>query len=346
MNPDLLTRALGVPEAVSPTALPLVVIDGRPATVATSWSGDALEVAARRGTALVIVMGGEAPSNPVIAAARPWPIVAVAESPWGVRAADLGLLVGAHGPADHDGLDEEGAAVLTRRFLRMCADGESSQPGGHRSLLDIVPFPIEEPYEPEPVLERIVDDGNWLELDADSAREVLTIVARIGGRSVGIAASRPGFDQGRLGPAGCARVARLLRWCSRGGRPFLSMVDTAGVGEAEDIEELETMRNVATSVRGADVVKLAIVTGRAMGLGATVLAAVGGRADMVMPWPRAHFALTDSPARIGGDGEAESSAVGRAARSGDVMDVMHPDETRARVIEALELLRGRPKYRS
>jgi hypothetical protein len=343
MNTDRFTDALGLPGAVDDGQLPLVTVDGHSVTITSSWSGEALEVAGRRGTALVIV-DGEPPSDPVVRAIRPWPVVVVAGSPWSVRGADLGLLVGRRGPADHDGLDEATAAALTRSFLELCADGDPRDPADDRSLLDVVPYPIDEAYEPEAVLQAIVDGGDWLELDTGSADEVLTAVARIGGRAVGIAASRPAIDGGRLGPAGCARVARLARRCQRGRHPFVSLVDTVGLRAPRDGCELVAMREAATSLRRAGIVKIAVVTGWAVGLGATMLGAVGGRADAVLPWPRAHFALSIDGGRGDQSQATALAAAGRAAREGDLMDVIHPDDTRSRVIEMLDLLRGRSEY--
>jgi hypothetical protein len=347
MNADRFIEALGLADTIDGSALALVSVDGRPLTVCRGWSAEAMEIAARRETPLVIVIDDDLQSAPAISNARPWPVVAIAGSPWAVRAADLGLLVGARGPADHDGLDELEAAALTRQFLELCVEGEPREPSLDSSLLDLVPYPIAESYEIEPVLEALVDGGAWLEMDAGStqeAQEVLTVVARIGGRSVGIAASRPSVDEGRLGPVGCSRISRLVGWCSRGRHPLVSLVDTVGVKAALDVDELEAVSSAAAVMRNSDVVKIAIVTGRAIGLGATVMAAVGARADMVLPWPRAHFSLAAHGSGAGSDEAQALSAVGRAARSGDVMDVIHPDETRATITEMFDLLRGGPEY--
>ena len=90
--------------------------------------------------------------------------------------------------------------------------------------------------------------------------------------------------------------------------------------------------------------KVAVVTGRAVGLAATVMCAVGARADAVVPWPRAHFALAADPPLTPGSDAAGLAAVERAAREGDVVDVIPPDDTRHRVVELLELLRGQRDY--
>ncbi|MDG2111687.1 MAG: hypothetical protein P8N02_03625, partial [Actinomycetota bacterium] len=94
MNADRVAAALGLTDASWSDGLPLMVIEGHPVTMAPCWSGEALRAAVRRDTPLLIVDAGDAPSSLVVEAPRPWPVVAVSASPWSVRAADFGLLVG------------------------------------------------------------------------------------------------------------------------------------------------------------------------------------------------------------------------------------------------------------
>jgi len=295
-------------------------------------------------------VGPEMSATPV----GPWPVVVAAASPWAVAGADLGLLVGERGPSDHAGLDEAGAADLVRRFLYLSvglqpsldeAPTEPPRPGP--SLIELVPFAIDGAYDAEAVLAAVVDGGRWVELAAGAAPEVLTAVARLGGRPVGVTVSNPAHDGGRLTPAGCARVERLLDWCERGGRPWVSLVDSAGVAAAPtgpDAAGQEILRRAAARARSAEVTKLAVVVGRAVGLAATVLGAVGARADLVLPWPRAQLSLTPPPPGFDPAEAARLAAADRAATEGDLLDVIHPDETRARLIELLDLVRGRREY--
>ena len=90
--------------------------------------------------------------------------------------------------------------------------------------------------------------------------------------------------------------------------------------------------------------KIVVVTGRAIGLGATVMGAVGARADVVLPWPRAAFALADPIATNGTGATTRAASAMRAAVAGDLMDVISPDDTRQKIIEMLELLRGPSEY--
>lgn len=383
-EPARLLAALGLPAPATGGGLPLARLDegtGPSVTVASVLTAEALAVAAHRGTPLLVVIEPPAPGvdrvaspepvpSPVLGApgaaggalgheivgtaAGPWPVVVAAASPWAVAGADLGLLVGERGPADHDGLDEEGAADLVRRFLDLALGigvAESLQPLSEEgvaerapagpSLIDIVPFAIDGGYDAEAVLAAVVDDGRWVELAAGAAPEVLTAVARVGGRPVGVTVSNPASDGGRLTLAGCARVERLLDWCERGGHPWVSLVDTAGAVVPTDAAGQETLRRAAARARSAEVTKLVVVVGRAVGLAATVLGAVGARADLVLPWPRAQLSLAPPPPALDPAEAARLAAAGRAAAEGDLLDVIHPDETRDRLIELLDLLRGR-----
>jgi propionyl-CoA carboxylase beta chain len=353
MNRDLVLDALGAPSAAA-GELPLVAVAGRPATVSASWSDQACDVAARRGSALVVVdddAGRSVGPRPGAASARPWPVVAVTTSARSARRADFGLLVGTTGPADHDGLDEAGAVALAARFLDRCSDGPPAPARPGPSLVDIVPFPLDGRYDARDVLAAVLDDGTWVEFDRAGAAEVLTAVARIGGRSVGIAASLPASGDGVLTPAGAARIARLVRWCEgadRGGRPLVTFVDTDGIAPAEDGDDVRAVLDAAIAVRGSAVAKVAVVVGRCVGLGATLTAAVGGRADLVLPWPRARFARESSARTVGNGLHDAGRPLGanavEVARDADVFDVVHPDETRARLVEALDLLRGTREY--
>ncbi|MEZ5410869.1 MAG: carboxyl transferase domain-containing protein [Acidimicrobiales bacterium] len=276
---------------------------------------------------------------------KPWPVVVAASSPWAVAGADCGLLVGEQGPADRSGLDEPAAADLIRRFLDLSVGERPVEPApAGPSLIEIVPFAVDAAYDPEAVLAAVVDGGRWVELAAGAAPEVLTVVARIGGRPVGVTMSRPAGNGGLLTPAGCARVERLLDWCERGGRPWVSLVDTAGVETGADAISQEALRRAAARARSAEVTKLAVVVGRAVGLAATVLGAVGARADLVLPWPRARLSLTPPPPDLDPAEAGRLAAADRAATEGDLLDVIHPDETRARLIELLDLVRGRREY--
>ncbi len=349
MNADAVLHALGLRSIDDPRSVPLASISGRSVSVSMAWSAEAAELAARRATALLVVSGHNGsfiPPDPLDHVDRRglWPLVVVTDSPDQAAVADFGILVAPEGGADHAKIDESAAADLVARFLDVTFPAQAAEPASSQSLLDIVPFPIDSPYDPAELLLALVDGPDWIELDADGSPEVMTVAARIGGQPVGIAASNPGLAAGRLSPDGCARVDRLRSWCSRGCRPLVSLVDTAGVDPLGTVDDVVALRRAASGMRGATMAKIVVVTGRAIGLGATVMGAVGARADVVLPWPRAAFALADPIAAHGTGATARAASAMRAAEAGDLTDVIHPDDTRQKIIEMLALLRGPSEY--
>ncbi len=347
---------LDVPAPLSPAPLSpallglvtfgLVSIQGQPVTVTTELSQDALDVAAKRGTALLAVVEHGSALESLHLSGGPWPIMVVSDSVWPLAGADLGLLVGAEGPADHDGLTEEEAAAHIKQFLDLAFDASPQPSRGRTPLSEVVPFALAAAYDVETVVEELVDAGRWMQLQAGTNASVLTGIARIEGRSVGILASRPGADGGLLGPEACVRVDRLIDWCQRSGRPLISLVDTNGLVALERMEDVVSVRDVAVHIRTSDVIKVVVVLGNAIGLGATIMGAVGARANVVLPWQRGSFAL-EAPAGGANDPKApELSSTFQAACAGDVMDILDPDDTRVRIAEMLDLLRGRRTYAS
>jgi hypothetical protein len=220
-------------------------------------------------------------------------------------------------------------------------------------LLDLVPFPIDETYDMATVLRTLVDGGDWLTLRSGTAPEVITGLARLDGRAVGLVASRPAIGRGRLTAAGCVKIAHCVRLCDAFHLPLLFLVDTEGLASGEEMGDRLTLDVVSAAVRrtyAATVPKCAVVTGRAYGLAALVLGATGARADYVAAWPRAEIALgaPEEAAAVPGAPPAtalhERAAIMRAAQSGAVLDVIHPAATRAVLIEMLDLLRGERLY--
>ncbi len=346
MNTDLFLTALGTAMPGGSHALPVVQLGGRPVTITTTWSEQAVETAFRRGSALLVAgptLGSTAVAAPGLPN-RPWPIVVATDSPWTAGAADLALLVGSDPASGDAALDEASAASRTKRFFDLAYDGPLRSAASDTSLIETVPFALDGPYDIRAVLSALVDDVGLLELDEGYADEVYTAVARIAGRSTGILASRAVLSGGRLSPAGCARAERMVNWCVRANRPLLCLVDSNGVSAPTNVDDLDMVTRAAICMRSAPITKVVVVMGRAVGLAATVLGAVGARADFVLPWPRASYALAEPSSDADPNGLVAACSVELAARNGDVLDVVHPDDTRERVIEMFDLCRGQREY--
>lgn len=316
-----------------------VLLDGQPVTLGVACE-EAGEVAARRRTPLVLVATSCGPVELPDGLA----VVRVDGDPLGLAAADLSVSLGGEAHVDHAGLSPASAAELTRRFLSLLpASAAARPPVSAGNLTDCVPFALDAPYEIEAVLEAILDGTEGLvELRAGEAPEVVIGLGRLNGIGIGVVASRAGWNAGRLTSQGCRKVARVVGLCGRLHRPVLFLVDSAGLASAATDEQadLERLAHSLITVHSAVVPKLVLILGRAYGLAATMLAAVGARADYVGAWPRASLAMS-AP---GDETEVAQASVMRAARSGDVLDVIEPDRTRDVLIDVIGLMRGERTY--
>ncbi|MEZ5266899.1 MAG: carboxyl transferase domain-containing protein [Acidimicrobiales bacterium] len=351
-------------------------VGGVPVTVATDLTAavPALATAARRATPLLIVTApGEGPTAaPPLAVGHrpaPWvPVVAVGRSPWAVVGADLSILLDADGPADHTDQDPAMAAGLVRRFLGLlrpaAASPTAASPAGaspagaaparSASLTELVPFVPDAPYDIAAVLDAIVDAPGMLPLGERGA--VLGGLARLGGRTVVVVASDAAHAGGRLDPSALRTVARLTELAASADLPIVSLVDSAGLlPAAAALDDVTTLLGTLGSVWASPATQVTVVLGRAHGAAATVLGAVGARADIVVAWPRPPSPAPTPPAPTrrarprrpdpaGSTADpvdpVERASAWAAARDGALLDIIAPDETRARLIEALDVLRG------
>lgn len=354
--------------------VPLGRVDGRPVSVvvppadaaarATSVAA-ALEVAARRRSPLIVVdlhqhaagTAAGAGSAPLPLAVRPdpWvPIVAIGNDPWAVAGADLAVLIGTDGPRARRAATAEAAAELARRFLANLGPNPapSAGPALGNALTELVPFETGAAYDIDAVLDAIVDAPGVLALEDDVDRGIRLGLARLGGRPVGVVASDPAIDGGRLGRAACRGLVRLVELCTAARLPLLSLVDSAGLRAAPTGDEPtgDELVRALRAMWAAPVLKVVVVLGRAHGPAAALLGAVGVRADVVAAWPRARFAGPDPDAPPAGTGPAfaaaptDAASVWQAARDGALLDVIAPAETRGRLLEVLDVYRGAERF--
>ena len=122
---------------------------------------------------------------------------------------------------EHEAID---AAHRYLAFYRDEPTGEPSPVAGHVSE-----FVAEEgPYDIRPVIEALVDANSTFELRPAFARSVITALARMGGRTVGVIASQPLFDDGAIDPSAATKIGRFVELCDAYEYPILSLVDTPG----------------------------------------------------------------------------------------------------------------------
>jgi propionyl-CoA carboxylase beta chain len=193
----------------------------------------------------------------------------------------------------------------------------------------LLPEAPELPFDVRRLVERVVDDGELLEVQALFAGSLLCGFGRVEGRPVGVVASQPLVLAGALDAAAAEKAARFVRTCDAFNLPVLTFVDGPGFvddGEQERQGLVRRAAKLAYAYAEATVPKVTVVARRAADPAAEVLGGRRLRADLVLAWP---------------DAEVAGLSPEEAAAHGLVHDVVQPAQTRPRVSAALRLLRGK-----
>jgi acetyl-CoA carboxylase carboxyltransferase component len=214
------------------------------------------------------------------------------------------------------------------------------------------------------VIDAVADLGSVLELGAGHADSMITALAKLGGRTIGIVATQPVKDGGALTACGMKKAARFVRFCDSFNLPILTLVDSTGFsvagasGQAALAGAGAALMGALSEAAGA---RIALVTGKAIAAAYMVLAARAS-ADVVYAWPGSVIAPLDVPAavqvlmngKLKGQADAQQKRAEleqeyadniadglNAARHGYVDDVIEPAESRMMLVAAMEVLSGK-----
>jgi acetyl-CoA carboxylase carboxyltransferase component len=224
-----------------------------------------------------------------------------------------------------------------------------------------VPSEARRVYDVRGVIEAVVDGGESLELCAGWARNMVTTLARIDGRPVGVIANQPWRLGGVIDAAAAEKGARFVDMCDRFGLPLVVLVDTPGFMPGRRQEEAGVIRHGASLLRafsGARVPRLTVVLRKAYGGAVITMNSKELGADMVFAWPGAEIGIMASAQAVGiverrriqeaADGQladrlareyaARHLTADAAAANGFVDEVIEPEDTRDALAWALESL--------
>ena len=212
------------------------------------------------------------------------------------------------------------------------------------------------------VLRRVVDDGEFLEIQPMWAGNILVGFARLGGRPVGIVAQQPAVLAGALDIDASVKAARFVRTCDAFNVPLVTFVDVPGFLPGVGQEHGGIIRHGAKLLYAyceATVPKVTVITRKAYGGAYDVMSSKHIRGDMNFAWPTAEIAVMGAegavniiyketiagaadPAeerrRLVAEYEAAFSNPYIAASRGYIDEVILPRETRPRLIRSLEIL--------
>ncbi len=232
-------------------------------------------------------------------------------------------------------------------------------------LNEILPDLSNKPYDIRNVIEKVVDLGDYLEVQPDFAKNIVTCFGRLGGRSVGIIANQPAVMAGVLDINASDKASRFIRICDSFNIPLVTFTDTAGYLPGVGQEHGGVIRHGAKLLYAyseATVPKLTVIIRKAYGGAYIAMCSRHLGADQVFAWPSAEIAVMgpDGAANIIFKKEIDEAADPAATRKekiaeykqnfanpykaavrGYVDDVIDPAQTRARLCSALTMLLGK-----
>ncbi len=166
------------------------------------------------------------------------------------------------------------------------------------ALLDIVPADLSKPYDMHDIITRIVDKGQFLELQELYAPNMIIGFGRLAGQVVGFVANNPAVKGGYIDLDACDKEARFVRFCDAFNIPLVFFVDTPGFlpGVEQEQSSQGLLRRAAKavfSVAEATVPKLGVCIGTSHGPARLVMGTPREGVDMVYSWPQARVTRMD-----------------------------------------------------
>jgi len=226
---------------------------------------------------------------------------------------------------------------------------------------ELVPDDPKAAYDVHAVIERLVDAGQWLEVQREFARSIVIGFARISGMVVGIVANQPVYKAGCLDIDSSDKAARFIRFCNAFNVPLVNLVDVPGFMPGLAQERGGIIRHGAKMLfayAAATVPKITVIMRKAYGGAYLAMCSKDMGADFIFAWPCAEIAVmgAESAAKIIYRKEIEEAedqkrkeaelvqsyrehfATPYQAASRDMItDVIEPSETRVRVALALRI---------
>ncbi len=196
----------------------------------------------------------------------------------------------ANGVVDVRVADEAEAVAVARELLAYFQGRtEAPTPPPQEALRDLVPESRRRSYEMRTVIETLCDPNSVTELRAGFEAGMITALARIEGRPIGIVANDPAHLAGAITSPGSDKAARLMALCEAFDIPVLSLVDTPGMMVGPEVEETALVRHCSRLFAigsNLSVPLIGVVVGRGYGLGAQAM--VGGsflEPLLTLAWP-------------------------------------------------------------
>jgi acetyl-CoA carboxylase carboxyltransferase component len=270
--------------------------------------------------------------------------------------------------------DDEQAMRIIREYLSyMPSDCDEEPPRAPASdpidrktekLMKIIPDQSVRVYDMYRVIKEVVDDGQYFDLKATFGKSLITCLARMNGRVVGIIANNTFYNAGAAGPDECEKASSFIVLCDSFNIPLVHIVDIPGFLVGKPAEQRKIGLKIMTWMEAlalATVPKITVIVRKAYGMGISNMCGPNCGADFIsalttaeisfmspeasanVVWGR-HIAQADDP-----EAERErlieemqyGSAPWQAAADGWLDDVLDPRDMRKYIIDCLEIMHRR-----
>jgi len=275
--------------------------------------------------------------------------------------------------------DEDSCFEQIRKLLSYLPDNNLSDPELIISeddfnrlepdLNSIIPDDANKPYDMLEIIRKVVDDGDFFEIQAGFARNIIIGFARFGGKTAGIVANQPKVNAGVLDVDASDKAARFVRFCDAFNIPLVTFTDVPGYLPGVKQEHSGIIRHGAKLLYAfseATVPKVNVIVRKAYGGAYIAMNSKHLGCDMVFAWPTAEIAVMGPEgaaniifrkeiAQAADPVEFRKQKIEEyrdklanpyiAAARGYVDDVIEPATTRQRIISALDMLAGKRETR-
>ena len=229
------------------------------------------------------------------------------------------------------------------------------------SLDTLIPDNPNQPYDIKELVTKIADEGDFFEIQAAFAANIVTGFIRLEGQTVGVVANQPMVLAGCLDIDSSRKAARFVRFCDAFEFPLITFVDVPGFMPGTKQEQGGLIRHGAKllfAFAEATVPKITLITRKAYGGAYDVMSSKHLRGDINYAWPTAEIAVMGAKGAVEiifrseiGDPEAIAARTAEyqarfanpfvAASRGYIDDVIMPHGTRRRIVKALKNLKGK-----
>ena len=244
-----------------------------------------------------------------------------------------------------------------------------ADPPEDRELAALAPIEPYKAYDMRKIIHRLVDGGEYLEVQANWAQNISVGLARLGGQSIGVVANQPMVLSGSLDVDSSDKAARFIRFCDSFNIPILTLVDVPGYLPGADQEHRGLIRHGCKLLYAyceATVPKVTLIVKKAYGGAYCAMGSKFSKADINLAWPGAEIAVMGPEGAIGIiyrkeiEASKDKDSLRKqladeyrkkfanpyvAASRGIIDEVVHPSATRPKLVSAFSSLKNKSEFR-